>query len=338
MTSDRPPTADPPSTSTPDANPPRRGLVIALVATVILAALTATVLVVMLLGRDSPDVGAASPSPTELPTPEATTSPTADPTATPSPEPTPQTELTNGLTHLNYGARATVVANRLRFRYAPTLEGDPATVLTTGRELLILSGPITAENYEWYMVELADRDEESEIAVGWVAAVPAPADAHPDDAWLIRIDPLNCPPDAVDTPMLARLTEYAITQCDVQVSTVQGLVDTCYEGPYGPYMYEPGWAAFSCYFLRDRESTWFLPTYFPPEVDDLPERGDIVTLTGALGVDTDKYGPCTVTAAGGDFPADAVAREQQIFAASCPTKFVVNNVSVEDHITMPPPF
>ena len=113
MTSDRPPTANPPTTSPPAANPPRRGLVIALVVTVILAALTATVLVVMLLGQDSPEVGAASPTPTEQPTPESTPSPTADPTATPSPEPTPQTELTNGLTHLNYGARATVVTDRL---------------------------------------------------------------------------------------------------------------------------------------------------------------------------------------------------------------------------------
>ena len=67
--------------------------------------------------------------------------------------------------------------------------------------------------------------------------------------------------------MLARMTEYAIVQCDVQVSAVQGLVDTCYRGRLSPLRYEPEWAWFSCDFLRDRKSTWSLPVYFPPEME-----------------------------------------------------------------------
>ena len=131
------------------------------------------------------------------------------------------------MTHLDYGARATVVTDRLRIRYVPTTDGDAAGVVTAGQEMLILSGPITSDGFEWYFVELANRAE-SDITQAWVAAVPAPADSQPDGAWLIEIEPLNCPPDAVDTPMLARLTEYAIIECDVQVSTVEGLLDTCY--------------------------------------------------------------------------------------------------------------
>ena len=331
MTSETAPTGDP-STATP----PNRGLVIALIVTVIAAAVAVTALALILLGGDPPAVGGASPTPTEQATPESTPSATAEPTPTPTPEPTPQTELTDGLTHLNYGARATVVTDKLRFRYSPNTDADTAAVLTASQEMLILSGPITADGFEWFSVELANP-EERESTVGWVAAVPAPADGQPDDAWLVRIEPLNCPPDAIDTPMLARLTTYAIANCAVQVNTVQGLVDTCYEGGYGPYTYEPGWASFSCIYLRDRDSTWSLPVYFPPEMEDkYPDRGDLVTVAGAIGVDEATYGPCTVTTTARDYPEELLAADQQIFEGSCPTKFVVADVSVDGHITMPP--
>jgi hypothetical protein len=332
MTFETAPTGDP-STATP----PNRALVIALIVTVIAAAAAVTALALILLGGDGdpPAVGGASPTPTEQATPESTPSPTVEPTPTPTPEPTPQTELTDGLTHLDYGARATVTTDRLRFRYGPTTHADTAEVLTAGQEMLVLSGPITADNFEWFHVELANR-EERETTMGWVAAVPAPADSQPDDAWLIRIENLNCPPDAVDTPMLARMSEYAIANCDVQVSSLQGLVDTCYEGGYGPFTFEPGWASFSCVYLRDRESTWSLPVYFPPEMEDrYPDRGDLVTIAGAIGVDTATYGACTVTAYP-EYPEDELAIQQQIFAASCPTRFVVADVSIDGHITMPP--
>jgi hypothetical protein len=311
---------------------------------VIAVAVAATALVLILLGGDPPPpaVGGASPTPTEQATPEPLPSPTAVPTPTATPEPTPQTEPRDGLTHLDYGARATVVTDRLRVRYFPSTDGSVAGVITAGQEMLIQSGPITAEGFDWYSVELANPAQPDRMTGGWVAAVPAPADNQPDDAWLIRIEPLNCPPDAVadaiDTRMLARLTSYAIANCDVEASAIQGLVDSCYEGGYGygPYTFEPGWAAFSCVFLRDRESTWSLPVYFPPEMEDrYPDRGDIVSLTGALGIDTATYGPCTVTAPP-DFPAELLAAQQQIFEASCPTKFVVTGVSIEGHITMPP--
>ena len=336
MTFDRPPSANPPAS----ADPPKRVLVVALIVMVVLAALAATALVLVLLGRESPSAGVdPSPTPTEQPTqsPEPTPSPTPDPTPSPSPEPTPQTEPTDGLTHLDYGARATVAVDRLRVRYQPSTEYDVATVITAGQEILILSGPITAEDYEWYLVELPNPEDEDEVTMGWVAAVPAGADGQAD-AWLIRIGPLNCPPEAVDTPMLARMTEYAITQCDVQVSAVQGLVDSCYQDGYTPFYFKPDWAGYSCWFLRDRKSTWRLQVFFPPEMErQVPERGDIVTLSGGLGIEADTYGPCTVTTSGYDIPEEQLATQQEIFEARCRTKFVVTAVSVEGHITMPPP-
>ena len=231
-----------------------------------------------------------------------------------------------------------MAVDRLRVRYWPTTQYDVARVITAGQEMLILSGPITAEDYEWYLVELPNRRRRTKQTMGWVAAVPAGAGSQ-SDAWLIRIGPLNCPPEAIDTPMLARMTEYAITQCDVQVSAVQGLVDTCYEGGYTPYSHEPEWAGFSCHFLRDRKSTWSLQVFFPPEMErQVPERGDIVTLTGGLGVDADTYGRCSVTTSGYQVPEEQLATQQQIFEASCRAKFVVTAVSVEGHVTMPPPY
>lgn len=326
MTFDNPPTATPPS----------RALRIGIVITVIATAVAVTALVLILLGGDPPAVGGASPSPTLQPAPEASPSPTAEPTPTPTPQPTPQTELTDGLSHLNYGARATVATDRLRFRYLPSTGVEAEGVLTAGQELLILSGPISADGHEWFEVERTNPDR-NEMSVGWVAAVPSPADTQPDDAWLIRIDPVTCPPDAVDTPMLARLTSYAIVNCHVQVSNVQGLTDTCYEGPYSPLAYEPGWAAFACIYLRDREATWSLPVFFPPEAEDKrPERGDLVTLTGVLGVDTSTYGACTVTTTERGISDEFLATQQQIFAAECPAKFVVSDVTIDGHITMPP--
>ena len=52
-------------------------------------------------------------------------------------------------------------------------------VITAGQEMLIISGPITAEDYEWYFVELPNREEDGET-MGWVAAVPAGAGSQSD--------------------------------------------------------------------------------------------------------------------------------------------------------------
>ena len=115
------------------------------------------------------------------------------------------------------------------------------------------------------------------------------------------------------------------------------MVDMCYEGPMSPFVYHPAWLYFACYYVSDRQGTWGLPVFFPPDFEGVkPERGDIVTLTGRLGYDVDRYGPCTVTTDLEEITPDALAAEQQQFAASCRYRFVVESVKVRDHIDLPP--
>lgn len=235
------------------------------------------------------------------------------------------------------GAHATVMVDRLNLRPSPGTAIEAYTVLPAGKDLLIVSGPVSVDGYDWYVVH-ALSDTGAADYEGWVAALPDDAGPNPpDDAWLIDIGTLTCPEQGtVDTALLARLTGYAIDNCGVLVGEVGGLVDLCYEGPLNPYDHEPDWAWFSCYFLRDEESTWFLPVHFPPDfAGDMPERGDIVTLAGRLGFDTDKYGACTVTAEEG-FPASQLAAEQHRYANSCGHKFVVSGVTVTGHVELPP--
>jgi hypothetical protein len=272
--------------------------------------------------------------------PSFTPEPTPTPGATPSP---PAAEAT--FTHADFGSHAMVVVDRLRLRSSASTTYEPVRTLDAGQELLIVSGPIDADGYRWFYVELPriePLDPNTTVYLfGWVAALPTSAlPSPPDDAWLIRFGDLTCPdPVTINTEQLALLTEWALGQCGVEFSEARGLVDTCYEGPMTPFVYEPPWLWFSCYFLRERgESGWGLPVFFPPDFAGVkPERGDIVTLTGRLGYDMDRYGRCTVTA-GEDFPPEVLSAEQQRFASSCRYKFVVDSVKVRDHVELPPLF
>lgn len=284
----------------------------------------------------------AGPSESTQASASATPEPTVAATEQPSPTltPTPEPSVEAGARYATYGALATVAVDRLRLRPSPSTEFDPIATLEPGDELLVVEGPITANGYSWYYVHIP-ADEPSATRDGWVAAIPADAGPNPpDDAWFIRLGELTCPaPGDMDTALLAKLTGYAIDQCEVQVAEVSGLIDLCFEGPITPFTYEPAWAWFQCEYLRDEErSSWYLPVHFPPDFEGpKPERGDIVTLAGGLGVDTDRYGECTATVSGDiDISAADVALEQERFARSCARIFVVTDVTVTGHIDLEP--
>jgi hypothetical protein len=264
----------------------------------------------------------ASPEPTR-PATTATPMPTSEPTPRPG-----------GLA--DFGAHATVVVDRLNVRITPSTDLEPITTLAAGEDLLLVDGPLVAGDYVWYEVHSASITQAG--IQGWVAALPADMESNPpDDAWLIDIGPVRCPEaDAIDTALLATMTGYAIDQCAVQVEEVGGLVDLCFEGPITPYTYSPSWLWFSCYFVRAEQGGWYLPVYFPPDFSgDMPERGDIVTVTGRMGYDTERYGQCLVTA-GEDFPPAQLETEQHLFANSCHRKFVVSAVEITGHVELPP--
>lgn len=237
-----------------------------------------------------------------------------------------------------YGSHATVMVDKLNLRYFPGLSGEPAASLPRGVDLFIRSGPVTSAGYQWFEVEALSGIPAGTTRVGWVAAVPADLlPDPPDDAWLVKLGRLACPdPEGVDTVLFASLTRWAIQECGVTVHEVSGLLDTCYEGPMTPFTYEPGWAWFACFYLRDEAGSWSLPVFFPADLDGpMPERGDLATITGQVGVDINRYGECTVTAAE-DMPAGTLSAEREVFKSECRTNFVVSSVRITGHVDLPP--
>jgi hypothetical protein len=232
----------------------------------------------------------------------------------------------------DYGSHAIVRIESLNVhRFLPGLDAEVGAVLEGGEDVFVVDGPITLDGYEWYQIEFAATASEfpEGIGEGWVAGRPEP---NPQgEASYLQLGPASCV-GAVDTATLARMAPLAVESCDVQVTSVSGLVDQCYERPLTPFSYEPDWAAFSCLFLRDQASTWVLPLAFPPDssVPEL-ERGDIVTLTGGLGFDSAKYGACTVSG-----PDSTLEANSLVWALSCQHRFVVTGGTIDGHLELPP--
>lgn len=102
----------------------------------------------------SPAAVSETPTPTSLPP-----SPTPLPSPTPIPTPSPPT--------LQAGGRAVVVnvGNApLRLRTAPGLQARVIGTLPAGREVLVREGPVVADGYTWWQVEVNNQR-------GWCAVV-----------------------------------------------------------------------------------------------------------------------------------------------------------------------
>ena len=283
----------------------------------------------------------ASESPSGLPSASVEATATTVASATPEPTPSPTEEL---LEASAYGSRATVVVDRLRVRYFPNLESDITDRLDRGTEVRIMEGPVTADGFRWYSISYGSSIDErypGAEQAGWVAEVQVGSSGGETtfDPFIEIAEPV-CP-GSIDTELLAGLSMYAMAVCDVQVETVDGLIDWCFEGPISPFTYEPGWVHFSCPYIRSEESGeggWFLNLAFPPDVE-LPERGDVVTLQGQVGFDEGQYGDCTVETIGSESEPslmEALEYQRQLWDQQCQLRFVVSDVVVEDHIDLPP--
>jgi hypothetical protein len=133
----------------------------------------------------SPPVSGPPPS---MALPSAAPSDAApDPTPETTPEATPQASLTSGL--LRVDGLALVVADELRVRSVPgtgadsTIRGDP---LTKGREVFLAAGPVAANGYDWWQVQVLMTGPRGRY--GWVAA------GHDSEIWLAPAS-VGCPPD-----------------------------------------------------------------------------------------------------------------------------------------------
>ena len=139
-----------------------------------------------------------SPSPTPTPSPTPAPAPTAPPT--PAPTPSPPTVFANP-------AVVKVVVDSLRVRSAPEIS-DASIKLTPllgrGTKLAILSDPVKASGYTWYLVAPLDMSSVWETnfkpgihVSGWIAA--ASRDGEP---W-VTASSVACPA-AADDPLVLR--------------------------------------------------------------------------------------------------------------------------------------
>jgi hypothetical protein len=312
----------------------------------------------VLVGCAQADVGeSATPSAmSQMPSaaePDTSPSVSLDPTPIPMPTDAPMAGAWHGLSQFApYGAVATVIVDRLRVRSGAGLSlpsaqsGDEEDfILTKGDQVLVMGGPMDVDGYRWYSVEF-DAGDDDYLPVGWIAGAEVEPGHEPaQDGWLIAMGEPTCP-ESTGFRQVRVMTDFAMDVCDTELTTVRGMIDTCYEGPLSPWTPSPDWAWFSCYYVREEtpdwvSSSWSYSVYFPPDFgDDLPERGDVVVLSGSLGVGEWRYGPCVVQNNAPDEPSLQVMQPtvEFSFAQRCRHHFVVSSMTKKRHVELEPMF
>ena len=123
---------------------------------------------------EPPSPAAASPAAPSMPVePSPPPSPSAPAPSPLSPDPTPVLPLTTSLMFgpLRIDGLARVVVDRLRVRSAPgtgadsTIQAEP---LMTGDEVFVIAGPVPADGYQWWEVQVVRPAVYGRF--GWVAA------------------------------------------------------------------------------------------------------------------------------------------------------------------------
>ena len=229
-----------------------------LAAMLVLAALSAAAVgSQLLLDRDDPfaivtppaTVVASTPGPSPSTPASASVTPSAGPSEAPSPQPAEPPDAGT----FAAGNVVDVVVTDLRVRTAPTVDNAVSAklepLLGVGTRLRVISGPVRADDYDWYEVEAIGLPHR-----GWVAAAdhdgepwiilpgaPAAADFEPAEAALvsaIREDAaIGCSPRRTGLP------ERAIAGIECRIAS--GVVDRV-----GVYGFRDGLDAAAAY--RDR--------------------------------------------------------------------------------------
>jgi hypothetical protein len=133
----------------------------------------------------------ATEAPTPVPTPVPVPSATADPSPAATASPRPGTFAADTIVQ--------IVVDGLRVRTAPTVDGatsaklDPT--LGPGTRLQIIDGPVTADDYEWYLVQAIGWPHR-----GWVAAAD-----HDGSPWIA--DPAAASPAPSMSPAESAIAE-----------------------------------------------------------------------------------------------------------------------------------
>lgn len=237
-----------------------------------------------------------------------------------------------------YGWVGVVTGDNLRVRTWPgtSVPDSLLTTLSAGDQVVLANGPIDVDGFRWYVAWFEPHpftNGGGMLEGGWVSTGPID-----DEERFVDVLGPQCPGE-MSVHALGRFQSAAYDACDVTLDTVSGIVETCYEGPISPFTYEPTWAHFSCLSLRTEEQAiWSYPFYLPPDYEGPElERGDVVTLTGDLGVDEARYGACRVTSSEVE-SEETVASVQAVWTHDCQYRFVVESVEVTGHVDLPPLF
>ena len=223
----------------PPATSPRRGFVIGLVATVILAGAAVTVLAVILLGRSPATAGDdASPTPTTQATAssgEPSSEPTASVSAGETAKPTPPPLAPDSI--------AVVTVNDLNLREEPAAGAKSLGHLTAGTRVFVVQGPNQADGLGWYQVAknaatlvslcIATRGGRPHRLGSRKQRVAATSGSRPA--------PIQCAADPDLDALLALDRLEALACYGDQALTLKGVVKTPCCGYVGAFIYEPAW-------------------------------------------------------------------------------------------------
>jgi hypothetical protein len=192
-------------------------------------------------------------------------SPTLEPTASPA---------------LGADGVAQVVTTDLVMRSAPG-GGEDSFIypgaLDAPTLLYVLDGPVTASDYDWYLVypfALASSEQHEQWRLGWVAA--GSRDGEP---WIAPAG-LSCPPSDFDA--LARLSFEAGLACfGDSPLTVEGSFERCVGST--PAIIAPHWLGSAACSLRPLGTAPDAPFAGPRVVFHVPDDTPLAALSSARG-------------------------------------------------------
>ena len=201
------------------ARPPLRLLAIAAILA-LLAAAAFTVGAEMLRRDRDRDLSVVPP-----------TSPIESPLSSPAPNASPAPGV------LAAGSVVDVVVSGLRVRTQPTVDNSKSVkldpLLAAGTKLQIIEGPVTADDYDWYLVQALDLPHR-----GWVAAADHDGSPWIEDSAVASAS--ASPYTAVEADMIAGLRADAVVGCaprrkDLPVRATAGVECRLNSDPVGRF-------------------------------------------------------------------------------------------------------